>query len=211
MKKQMEGIYASLRRIPCVKKRYDESREIGDDDHMMIPFKISRTDSSGHSCPLDLYGIARSMVHRAEDYYQNGDNRLAALVAGEALEVLNGFHKSLMHKAYYIQAVAENAMAMSLLGGDEGVLRTDIKFRLRQKVVRDVERMIPNDEEDRYNLLYNIFNDCMLFCQQKEYFDAADEALSVMVHEKEGMSPADWINLIIDKIEGIIALFKENQ
>lgn len=201
VEKPIEGVYVSLREdFDFVRKRYDRSRE-------NRAFVTSRTGISGHSCPLDIYGITRSMVHRAEDYYQKGANRLAALVAGEALEVLNGFHRSLMYKAYYIQAVAENAMAMSLLGGDEGVLRKDVKFRLRQKVISDVERMMPHDEEYRYNLLYNIFNDCMLFCIQKEYFEAADEALSVMVHEKEGMSLADFVNRVEVKIERVFCLF----
>lgn len=178
LRKPMEGIYVSIRRIPDVYDRYEDSRDKEE-------FVTNRQGGTGHSCPLDIYGIARLMVHRAEDHYKNGRNRLAALVAGEALEVLNGFHRSLMNKAYHIQAVAENAMAMSLLGGDEGVLRMDIKFRLNFKVSMEAKRMIP-DDEDRFNLLYNIFNDCMLFCREKEYFEAADEALSVMVHEKEG-------------------------
>ena len=141
------------------------------------------------------------MVHRAQWYYEKGRYRLAALVAGEALEVLNGFHKSLMNKAYYIQAVSENAMAMSLLGGDEGVLRKDVSFRLNKKVKDDVNRMISNDEEYKYNLLYNIFNDCMLFCQQKEYFDAADEALSIMVNEKDGITCCKLFSLIVNTIK----------
>jgi hypothetical protein len=178
LKKPLEGIYASLKNIKCVDERYANSRESD-------PFKITRGDNSGHSLPLDLYGVTRSMVRRAEEYLKNGSNRLAAFVAGEALEVLNGFHKSLMNKAYYIQAVAENAMAVSLLGGDEDYLREDVKIRLKQKVKEDIKRMIP-DEEDSYNLLYNIYNDCMLFCQKKEYYDAADEALSIMVTEKDG-------------------------
>jgi len=187
LKKPLEGIYISVKRIEDIDTRYNESQ----DD---LPFVISRQGGTGHSCPLDIYGIARSMVHRAEDHYKNGRNRLAALVAGEALEVLNGFHRSLMNKAYHIQAVSENAMAMSLLGGDEGVLKKDIKFRLKRKVIKDAKRMIP-DDKDRFNLLYNIFNDCMLFCREKEYFEAADEALSVMVYEKEGMSPKGLFKL----------------
>lgn len=203
IEKPLEGIFASFRDdIKEVRERYDESRDVSD-------FVTKRTNNSGHSCPLDIYGITRSMVQRAETYYQNGCNRLAALLAGEALEVLNGFHKSLMYKAYYLQAVAENAMAMSLLGGDEGVLRRDVKFRLKQKVIKDVERMMPGDEEYRYNLLYNIFNDCMLFCQQKEYFEAADEALSVMVHEKEGISPARFVNILVEKVGKIAELFRK--
>lgn len=202
IEKPLEGVYASLRDdVGFVRDRYDKSRDKHD-------FVTSRTGSSGHSCPLDIYGIARAMVNRAEEYCKNGCNRLAALVAGEALEVLNGFHKSLMYKAYYVQAVSENAMAMSLLGGDERVLRKDVRFRLNQKVKEDVNRMIPDDEKYKYNLLYNIFNDCMLFCQQKEYFDAADEALSIMVHEKEGMTSSKLKEKLEENAKKIWSLVK---
>lgn len=204
LKKPLEGIYASVKKVESIKSRFIESRD-------KEKFNLRRQGDSGHSCPLDIYGIARLMVHRAEDYYRNGHNRLAALVAGEALEVLNGFHRSLMSKAFYIQSVAENAMAMSLLGGDENVLRDDINLRLNEKVKDEVKRMIPN-EEDRYNLLYNIFNDCMLFCQDKEYFDAADEALSVMVREKDGITLVNFFKFIWRKTKGTIkttcSLFK---
>lgn len=206
IEKPLEGIYASLQSISYVLERYRASREF--ENGKPIAFETSRKGKSGHSCPLDIYGVARSMVHRAEWYYERGRYRLAALVAGEALEVLNGFHKSLMNKAYYIQAVSENAMAMSLLGGDEGVLRMDVRIRLNRKVKFDVKRMIP-DEEYNYNLLYNIFNDCMLFCQEKEYFEAADEALSVMVHEKDGMTPKNLVTLIGKKVQKAKSLIKK--
>ena len=197
LKKPLEGIYASMQLIPAVNERYKDSRDID-------AFKTSR-EGGEHGCPLDIYGIARSMVQRAERYYKFGRPRLAALVAGEALEVLNGFHKSLMNQAYYILSVSENAMAMSLLGGNEEMLKKDVNIRLRKKVKEDVDRMIA-DPKDRYNLLYNIFNDCMLFCQEKEYFGAADEALSAMVHEKEGVRLGKWIG---DKCKTIGSFFKE--
>lgn len=186
LKKPVEGIYASVQTIKPVKIRYGESRDTN-------AFVTRRLDGEGHSCPLNIYGIARSMVHRAEEYFKEGGHRLAALVAGEALEVLNGFHKSLMYQAYYVLAVSENALAMSLLGGDEQILRKDVSFRLNVKVKEDIKRMIP-DEDDRYNLYYNIYNDCMLFCQEKEYFNAADEALSAMVHEKDKSFISRWVS-----------------
>lgn len=187
VKKPLEGIHAKIQLIPKVKARYKASRD-------KEPFKTNRKEGN-HSCPLAIYPIARSMVNRAEAYCYNGRHRLAALVAGEALELLNGFHKSLMNRAYYIQAVSENAMAMSLLGGNEKLLKEDVNIRLRKKVKADVKRMII-DVKDRYNLFYNIFNDCMLFCQEKEYFKAADEALSIMVQEKEGLDLFGWFYMI---------------
>lgn len=192
--KPLEGIYAWVHQIGLANTIYEESRDSDE-------FETRRTNSEGHSCPLDIYGIVRPMILRAENYYLRDHRyRLAALVAGEALGILNGFHKSLMNKAYYIQAISENAMAMSLLGGDENMLREDIRLRLKVKVKKDVGRMIPNPKGQK-NLLYNIFNDCVLFCQEKEYFNAADEALSIMVNEKDG----------IDIIKLLKKLFKKKQ
>ena len=39
---------------------------------------------------------------------------------------------------------------------------------------------------DRKNVLNNIYNDCRIFCRDVEYLEAADEALSFLVHENEG-------------------------
>ena len=183
MRKPLEGIFVSIQNIKEVKERFQETRyRYGETTYKIV---IKRKDKGGHSCPLDIYGIARSMVHRAEVYSQKGRYRMAALVAGEALGILNGFHVSLMKTAYFIQAVAENAMAVRLLGGDENVLSQDVVFRMRM-VKDDVARMVPV-RKDQQNVLYNIFNDCRLFCREKEYFDAADHALSIMMQEKEGI------------------------
>lgn len=185
IKKPIEGIYASFhtRKFKEVVNRYYSTLYI---DTEIDNIDIKRKGDEGHSCPLNIYGIARSMVYRAEKYYYEERHRLAALVAGEAILILNGFHLELMKKAYYLQAVSENAMAMSLLGGDENKLCDDLILRLKHKVKWDVDRLI-RDSEDRHNLLMNIYNDCRLFCREKEYLNAADYALSLMMYEKEGI------------------------
>lgn len=188
IQKPIEGIYVSMQKFKPVRKRYNKTvycflrkKEKGENVYRIA---IKRKEVDGHGCPLDIYGIARSMVNRAELYYRDGRPRLAALVAGEALEILNGFHMSLMKQAYYIKAVSENAMAMSLLGGDEALLCEDLIFRMK-KVREEVNRLV-QDKEDRENLLMNIYNDCRLFCREKEYLKAADDALSYMMRDTEG-------------------------
>ena len=195
IKKPLEGVYVSTRNIKEIKERYKSTRYSIANPNYIIDIK--RKGNLGHSCPLDIYGIVRSMVHRAENYYQKGRYRMAALVSGEALLLLNGFHVSLMKTAYFVQAVSENAMSMSLLGGDELVLSKDVAFRM-QKVKEDVARMI-SEKKDQDNVLYNIFNDCRLFCREKEYFDAADYALSAMMHKKEGCNIINALDSIVCK------------
>ena len=189
LEKPLEGIYESFQHFHVVKQRYKETRYKPWKEEFKII--VTRIEKDGHSCSLDIYGIARSMVHRAEKYYHDKKYRLAALVAGESIEVLNGFHPSLMKRAYYIQAVSENAMSMSLLGGEESKLVDDLIFRFK-KIKEDINRMIP-DRKDRANVLNSIYNDCRVFCRQVEFFEAADEALSFMVHENEGMNVWDCI------------------
>ena len=185
IQKPIEGIYVSMQEFKHVKKRYkDTVYGIIRKKRNKYGIEIRRRGEDGHSCPLDIYGIARSMVNRAELYYRFGRPRLAALMANEALEILNGFHMSLMKQAYYIKAVSENAMAMSLLGGDEALLCEDLIFRMK-KVRKEVNRLV-QDNEDRENLLMNIYNDCRLFCREKEYLKAADDALSYMMRDTEG-------------------------
>ena len=188
IQKPIEGIYVSMQKFKPVRKRYKKTvygflrkKENGVNIYRI---DIKRQEVGGHGCPLDIYGIVRSMVNRAELYYRFGRPRLAALVAGEALEILNGFHMSLMKQAYYIKAVSENAMAMSLLGGDEALLCEDLIFRMK-KVRKEVNRLV-QDIDDRENLLMNIYNDCRLFCREKEYLVAADDALSYMMRDREG-------------------------
>ncbi len=200
IKKPIEGIYASVQQFDFVKRRYVSSR---DEDSF-----VTRRIEGDHSCPLDIYGIARAMVHRAENYYYRKNYRLAAVVAGEALLVLNGFHRSLMCRAYYIQAVSENAIAMSLLGGEEERLQEDIKIRLGNKLQEEVARLIKSP--DRKNLLYNIYNDCMLFCKEREYFNAADEVLNIMVQVKEGVDLIKWFKDIKKRIEKLLEKKKKD-
>lgn len=188
--KPMEGIYKSFQCVRVIEKRYKATRyRPGEDSYKIV---VKRQGEDGHSCPLDIYGIVYAMVKRAEKYYNDKKYRLAALVASESMEILNGFHPSLMKRAYYVQAISENAMSMSLLGGEESKLVDDINFRCR-KIKEDIKRMVPN-RKDRTNVLNGIYNDCRLFCQQVEYHDAADEVLSFFVHENEGFRVVD--NLI---------------
>lgn len=188
IQKPIEGIYVSMQKFKPVKKRYKKTvygfwrkKENGVNIYRI---DIKRQEIGGHGCPLDIYGIVKFMVNRAELYYRFGRPRLAALVASEALEILNGFHMSLMKQAYYIKAVSENAMTMSLLGGDEALLCEDLHFRMK-KIRKEVNRLV-QDIDDRENLLMNIYNDCRLFCREKEYLKAADDALSYMMRDTEG-------------------------
>lgn len=176
-------------------------------------------ENHNHGVPLDLYDLAKSMLGRATDYYQHGNYIKAAVLAGEIIEVLNGFHEALTLQAYHIQAISENAIAMNVIGGSEMALKEDTVFRIR-KIKSEIDRILSrtNNESEtdasqfntlktlwnrlfndakgerrelKYNILNQIFSDCRKVCKDKEYFGAEDCFISAMAYVNEGFTPWD--------------------
>lgn len=206
--KPINGIYVSLHALNEVREQYKETLyndpnevltdkdgnpetmknpETGEDEPIKIfDIRTARIDNN-HSTPLDIYEMVRSMVKRAEQYYADGKYLYAALVSSEAIEVVNGFHLTLMLKAYYINAISENALAVKLLGANEERLREDTWFRLAEKVPQDLRRLCPKAPELQKNMLVSIYNESRRFCKEKEHFDSAEVALSLLVHVNHGL------------------------
>lgn len=201
LSKPINGIYATPQHLHEIRKRYIATRYNNVDDIIvktdpmtatvkiteLYPITTRRIDND-HSTPLDIYDMVRSMVKRSEHYYSTGRYLYAALLSSEAIEVVNGFHLTLMLKAYYINAVAENALAVRLLGANESKLCEDTRFRLGKKVPEDLERMCQNAPEFKRNMLVSIYNEARRFCKEKEHFESAEVALSLLVHENHKLS-----------------------
>ena len=201
--KPISGIYASL--VPMFKDVYLDATYRKSNSHKDY---INTTRKKGnHGVPLDIYYMVKSMVDRAWKYY-NEEHRYihAAILAQEIIEVLNGFHESLLLQAYHILAISENAIAMNAIGGDEEALKKDALFRIK-KIDYEIDRILRrpkgkrngketgSSNEDRrefkYNILNQIFSDCRKFCQEKEHFSAEDCFISAMAHVNEGFTPCD--------------------
>lgn len=179
------GLYSPFQCLPEVKAAYDDTRYSISDSEYEITTSRKEHD---HSTPLDVYDMANNMIRRAEAYYNNGRYLLAALVAGEALEFLNGFHHRLMIKAYYIQAISENAISMDVVGGNEKYLAKDAQFRV-EKIIEDVNRFYYGyEEKSSRNVLNQIFSTCRQFCKEHEHFESEEIFLSAMGHLLEGLS-----------------------
>ena len=183
LNKPINGIYSTPHKINEVANRYQECRYLASDDTPKHRYHITtdRIDHD-HSTPLDIYEMVRSMVKRAEHYYTSGNYLYAAIVSSEAIEVMNGFHLTLMLKAYYVNAVAENALSVRLLGADEDKLRDDTWFRLGVKAPEDLNRMCLNFPEFKKNILTSIYNETRRFCMEKMQLESAEVALSLLVH-----------------------------
>lgn len=178
------GLYSPFQLFPEVNTTYNGTRySVSDSEYEMITSR----ENHDHSAPLDVYDMANRMIRRADLYYNNKKYLLAALVSGEAMEILNGFHHRLMIKAYYIQAIAENAISMDVVGANERFLAKDAQFRV-EKIKKDVERFYYGYEEiSSRNVLNHIFSTCRQFCKDHEHFESEEVFLSAMGHLLEGL------------------------
>lgn len=195
--KPITGLYEPFHSLAST-KTYDNTRIKRDEKHEKKHKKdneqlyeiITDRENHNHGVPLDLYDMVRDMISRARDYYDNCKYIHAALISNEAIEVMNGFHQSLMIKAYHLNAISENAIAMNVMGGDEKWLTLDSVFRIK-KIHEDVDRLLYGTSGNRIqqsltnNVLNQIYSDCRAFCKEKEHFDAEDCFVSAMGHLNE--------------------------
>ena len=225
MYKPVTGIYCSFQNFGIIKKRYDEDvrwdkekkrieeiekqiekiQDESEEDKTKKKELLEETKKyyiqtsrkeHHHGVPLDIYDLIKGMIDRARLYQEKGKFVFSAMVAQEALEILNGFHESLMLKAYHIYAVSENAICMNLLGGNEVWLQKDAYFRVN-KIEHDLKHMLarPNESDDRKGLhahiVNQIFSNCRQFCKQKEHFLSEAIFISAMGRWNEGYEISD--------------------
>ena len=213
-------ICRKINTFPLKKKKQNNSI----DEHIKNEERSKKQDwvistereNHDHGVPLDLYDLAKSMLGRATDYYQHKNYIKAAVLAGEIMEVLNGFHEALTLQAYHIQAISENAIAMNVIGGSEMMLKEDTVFRIK-KIRNEIDRILSRSNNDnkteagqfntlkalwnrlfndakaerrelKYNILNQIFSDCRKVCKDKEYFGAEDCFISAMAYVNEGFT-----------------------
>lgn len=227
MHKPVTGIYCSFQNIEIIKNRYDEDvrwdkekKRIEKIEKQIEKIQVESEDAKTkqelieqtkeyyiqtsrkehhHGVPLDIYDLIKGMIDRARSYQHKGKFVFSAMVAQEALEILNGFHESLMLKAYHIYAVSENAVCMNLLGGDEHLLKHDARFRIN-KIQDDLDHLLPKTKKNEnrkdlvINILNQIFSDCRQFCKKKEHFSAESVFIGAMGYQNEGYDCSDIIN-----------------
>lgn len=197
--KPVSGIYTPFHQINCVARRFNECYK---EEEGGLPVITNRTEEGGHGVPLDIYGVVKSMVDRAEAYYKNNRFVHAVIVANDAIEIMNGFHQALTIKAYRCLAMSENAIAANILGGDEICLEQDTTFRL-SKIEKEVTRISSiGDKADtlnvnkRRNMLNQIYNEIRVYCKEKEHFYAENAVIRAMGHLNEGFSISEFIHFI---------------
>ena len=198
--KPISGIYEPFMHIPEI---HDRSKAT---EASMSDYLDTTREGHSHGTSLDIYSTVKSLIRRAEHYYEYGKYIHAAILSNEAIEYLNGFHESLLLNAYHILAISENAIAMDTVGGDENALKEDSLFRIN-KIECEIDKILrrkkedSNSDEDRrefkYNVLNQIFSACRKFCKEKEHFMAEDCFISAMAHTNEGFTPSDiWHEIL---------------
>lgn len=187
--KPLCGVYYSIQQLGIIKDSFVKAR-----NEFRKPDRSRKKHD--HSSPLDLYDYASVMFKRAKYYYSTGRFILAAVVSQEALELLNCFHVALSVQVYHLHAVAENAIAMGVIGGKEEELAKDCEIRVRI-IKEDVKRIMSGTDQDSSNVLNQIFSDCRIACKEKEHFKAEDVFIKEMAHLNDGFSL--FSNKLIDK------------
>lgn len=134
---------------------------------------------------IDTQKMIQEMNERANRYYKQKYYVYSALVARIALELNNGFFQTLSAKSIYILSLAENAIAVNNLLGDEELIAEDAKIRIKF-IEKEVKRLLNKTASS--NLTHQIFSDCRYYCKEKERFKSEDVFISEMAHINDGFS-----------------------
>lgn len=211
--KPVSGLYSPIRHFYTVKERvYDmnhKNRVIKLNRCSNKPNRgkeqlyevITKRENHEHGVPLDIYDLVNSMISRAKRCYKVGKYVRAAVIANEAIEVMNGFHEGLMLEAFYVKEICENSIAMNVVGGEDNYWRDDAEARVRI-IEHEAERLLYRRSSDKhryslkYNVLNQIFSKCRTTCHDKEHFKAEEVFISAMGHLNEGYTPFDIIKSI---------------
>lgn len=183
--KPISGIIHPFLDIPVIRKRFTDSRKNNKD------YCITRRIGHSHGTSLDVYSTVTSIIKRAHYYYEKGKYIHAAVLSGEAMEYLNGFHQALMIEAYYINAISENAIAMDAMVKEKDLVK-DCSIRV-DKIRQDVERIYAQEGLSKrktralaVNALNQIYSDCRVFCRLKEHFNSESVFIGAMGRLNEG-------------------------
>lgn len=222
--KPVSGLYSSFRRfaevqerVISLRKKEKEAKEgtetiVGQEPKEEMKkekYSISRKRKNhDHSKPLDVYDLAKSMVQRALKCYNNENYVRAAVIASEAIEVMNGFHLSLTIEAYGIKAKAENAIAIDIFGGSEKELCKDACVRI-DMIKKDIARLLSANKEQSINVLSQIFSDCRNYCKEKEHFESEDVFIAALAEQNEGIT-LNTCNNLKAFIKSVINRHKEH-
>ena len=160
------------------------------------PLNLERKDVSINKS-IDTQKMIQEMNERADRYYRQKYYVYSALVSRMALEVNNGFFPTLSAKSIYTLALAENAIAVNNLLGDEKLIAKDAFIRIKY-IETEVSRLLNNATSD--NLIHQILSDCRYYCKEKERFQSEDVFISELAHINDCFSLTKPVKTIWRKV-----------
>ena len=181
-----------------VKEHFDSTR-YGIKDKERYGINKKRKDHN-HGVPIGIYDTVCEMLHRAE------------------IELLNGFHYQMMIKAYHIKFLAENNIAMNIIGANERQLVLDAEQRIEimkkdirrivyplnkgesNKLVKDFITLVRRRKKE-HELLGHIFSDCRDTCRDNEFFEVESVFIREMAHlDQRDLGIIDLIRYVKHRI-----------
>lgn len=197
--KPINGIHKPFECIEEIRNRFNE---IFNEERSII--NTERMNHQ-HGVPLDIYDVVLSIIDRAKNYYKIEKYIHAAILAHEAMEIMNGFHQALMLDAYHLYAISENAISMNVIGANEQELKHDTYKRV-YKIEKDISWLLKNRKdnlgnEQSINVLNQIYSECRNFCRNKEHFESEAVFISAIGHLNEGYEILDIISEIKLKVQ----------
>lgn len=160
-------------------------------------------DKGSHSVPPDIYHIGEKLLFRAQKYYDDKKFLYSAILAQEAMEILNGLHNDLHLDAIYLKHLSEVSLETEYLGLENFKKCAQKRFKeIKSEVLR-----IGSNTKAINNFLSQIFNDIRHIYKEKEQFDAAEEALKEFISVNHSLNVFSTLrqfrNLMVEKFNTI--------
>jgi len=173
--KELEGM-TTLLECCEINERFWNSRDFVDLDKR-------RSAPDSHGVPAFNSRVAEEMLCRAQSAFEGNNHLLAALIASESREVLNGLSMSLSLQALHLKLKAEALMELEIVGIGELKKNLDIRiFEIR----RQIERLGGKNEEAKKNARMQIFNDLRKIYEEHEQFTASEALYEEVVKAELG-------------------------
>lgn len=184
--KELEGMTTILECCE-VNERFWDSRDF-------VELDKQRDAPDSHGVPAFNGRVAEEMLYRAQAALRDDNFPLAALIASEAREVLNGLSMSLSLQALHLKLKAEALMELEIVG--IGELKKNMDTRIFE-IRRQIERLGGKNEEAKQNARMQIFNDLRKIYEEHEQFTASEALYEEVV--KAELRTKDVMGITIER------------
>jgi energy-coupling factor transporter transmembrane protein EcfT len=188
LSKEIEGMF-DLLNIEEIKKAFKKSR-----DSAQVSKK--RQDKDAHSIPAVNGRLSKKLINRSNSAFKNEMYMSSALLASEALEILNGLSMSLSLEALFLKERAEAYLELGVVG--IGNFKDVIKERIRD-IKRQIIRLTQSNVEAEKNARMQIFNELRRIYEEHEQFDVAEIMYDEVIKAELEIKDIQYLDIKHDK------------